>query len=78
MCGHGIFKCPDFEYVGQFYNGKIHGEGRCEWKNGSVYMGSYANGVKEGYGYYIYEDGKSYAGHWKDGQPFQRAYTFAK
>ncbi len=78
MSGNGRFKTQQLEYVGEFNNGRIHGYGKCRWKNGAVYVGNYVDGVKEGYGEYTYVDGRTYKGMWKKGKPFELCYTFGK
>jgi|TARA_B110000263_G_scaffold131501_1_gene114329 hypothetical protein len=52
------------KYVGQFYNGKMHGQGIFYKFNGDVYIGSFNNGLKDGYGTYTYKNGSKYVGEY--------------
>lgn len=52
-------------YVGQFKNGKIHGEGTLFFSNGNKYFGSWKNQFREGKGKMVYANGDVYRGHFK-------------
>ena len=42
------------KFVGKFLDDKLEGEGREEWKDGTVFQGNYQNGLKNGQGKFIY------------------------
>jgi hypothetical protein len=72
--GHGTKTFDDGStYVGEFKDGKRHGQGKHTWSNidGSIdqqYTGEYENGKKHGKGILLYTDGGYYHGLWKDGE----------
>ena len=81
--GHGTETYKDGStYVGEFKDGKRHGQGKHTWSNidGSTdkqYVGEYENGEKNGYGFMLFTDGGNYLGGWKDGiYNGQGKYTF--
>lgn len=47
-------------------DGKRHGEGKFEWKNGDIYEGFFRFNILEGYGKFSWDDGRVYSGEWKD------------
>ena len=46
-------------YTGGYKQGKKHGKGEEEWKDGSREIANYVNGVKEGTAWYFDENGKA-------------------
>jgi hypothetical protein len=60
-----VVKYDNGEYIGEFKNGKRHGCGRYEWKNGNYYDGSWKYGNREGYGRFDWSDGAYYVGNYK-------------
>jgi hypothetical protein len=56
------------EYVGNWNNGKKHGGGKHQYRNGDVYDGEWVEGQKHGQGKYTYHKQSSteYEGDWKD------------
>ena len=61
------FQINDFAvYSGDMLNGKQHGHGIQEWKDGARYEGEWENGKTNGYGTFYHIDGDIYKGYWKD------------
>ena len=54
-------------YYGPLRNGKLHGQGRIEWANGSRYEGSFADGLIAGRGRLQFANGDVYQGEMRDG-----------
>ena len=54
------------KYSGEMLNGKQHGYGIQEWKDGAKYEGEWKNGKTYGYGIFYHPDGDIYKGYWKD------------
>ena len=54
------------KYVGEFSNGKFHGQGTFTHA-GRKYVGQYKNHKKHGQGTYKYANGDKYVGNWKKG-----------
>jgi len=54
------------EYVGEFKDGKKHGQGTCIWNNGDKYIGEFKDDRANGQGKGIFSDGSSYEGGWKN------------
>ena len=52
------------EYVGEFKNGKINGQGTLTYKDGSKYVGEFKNGIGT-QGTFTYADGSKYVGEFK-------------
>jgi len=79
--GYGTLTFSSGEYVGrnylgQFKNGKKHGQGKTSWPNGYSYTGSYRDGNMEGLGTVIWPNGSQYTGHFLDNkQHGQGKYT---
>jgi len=48
--GHYIWKGNHHEYIGNFLDGKFHGEGMYKFGNNQYFKGTYNNGIKEGKG----------------------------
>ena len=57
------------EYVGEFQNGKQHGQGKFTWPDGEFYEGQWKNGLFHGDGIYGTPDGISVAYTFFDGLP---------
>lgn len=59
-------------YEGDFYNGKLWGDGKIYFANGNKYIGEFENGKMHGEGQFYWKDGRSYVGEYvkgkKDGQ----------
>jgi len=56
------------EYVGEYKDGKKHGQGTYIWSNGDKYVGEYKDGEVDGQGTYTWSDGSKYVGEYKDGK----------
>ncbi|HEX6154702.1 MAG TPA: C13 family peptidase [Burkholderiales bacterium] len=54
-------------YFGPLRNGKLHGQGRIEWGNGSVYEGGFVDGLMSGRGKVRWASGQAYEGEFRDG-----------
>ena len=64
----GILTSPnDFEYMGEFKNGKMHGLGVITYADGTQYVGEFKNGTIHGQGVNISADGDKYVGEFKNG-----------
>lgn len=57
-------------YDGEFLNGRKHGQGSYQYKNGLLYEGEYQNGIREGHGA-LYNPGRrlAYEGSFVSGMP---------
>ena len=51
------------KYIGEFYNGKFHGQGIFT-EAGRKYIGQYKNHKRHGLGTYTYANGDIYVGEW--------------
>ncbi len=51
-----------FEYLGEFKNGKFEGKGKYTWANGTEYIGNFKDGKYSGHGHLIFSDGEEYFG----------------
>jgi len=54
-------------YYGPLRNGKLHGEGKLAWANGTVYEGGLADGLMSGQGKVRWANGQTYEGEFRDG-----------
>ena len=65
-------------YVGQFKDGKEHGQGTDAYADGGKYIGQFKDGKYHGQGTRTYASGDKYVGEFKDGARHgQGTYTFA-
>ncbi|MCC5945373.1 MAG: hypothetical protein JJT94_10580 [Bernardetiaceae bacterium] len=62
--GYGEYICEAGRYLGDFQNGKFHGEGQMFYKSGGIYKGSFQQGERHGEGVYIWSDQSRYKGQW--------------
>ena len=67
--GHYIWKDNHHEYIGNFLDGKFHGEGLYKWGNNQYFKGTYNNGIKEGKGEIGFSDGKKCFINFINGKP---------
>jgi len=66
------------KYVGEYKDGKQHGQGTYTWVSGDKYVGEYKDGKQHGQGTYTYVNGGKYVGDWKDGKEHgQGTFTYA-
>ena len=64
-------------YIGEWKDGKEHGQGIFIWADGEEYIGQWMNGKKHGQGTYTYPSGAKYVGQWKNGEKHGRGtYTY--
>ena len=64
-------------YIGEWKDGKEHGQGIFIWADGEEYIGQWMNGKKHGQGTYTYPSGSKYVGQWMNGKKHgQGTYTF--
>lgn len=61
--GYGKFQFANGNrYVGEFSNGKPHGNGILYCSNGNKYLGSWEKSFRQGQGKYIFQEGHEYTG----------------
>ena len=51
-------------YIGNFKNGKKHGEGTIHYYNGDKFIGEFKDGKKNGKGSFTYSSGETISGNW--------------
>jgi hypothetical protein len=75
---HGTAVGPKGQrYIGEFYYGKFHGQGKFIHK-GREYIGQWKDGKKHGQGTYSFANGDQYVGEWKDNKYFgQGSYIYS-
>lgn len=56
------------EYVGNWKDNKMHGQGTRRFPNGNVYTGNYREGKRSGNGRCYYANGDMYVGEWGNDQ----------
>jgi len=56
------------KYMGEWKDGKKHGQGTETYPDGRKYEGEFKDGKQNGQGTYIYHDGRKYEGEWKNGR----------
>ena len=67
--GHGVEKCPEYVYEGNFHDDMKNGQGSIKYlKLGRKYEGEFKNNEITGYGYLIYENKQTYNGNLVDGK----------
>ena len=67
--GHGVEKCPEYVYKGNFHDDMKNGQGSIKYlKLGRKYEGEFKNNEITGYGYLIYENKQTYKGNLVDGK----------
>ena len=67
--GHGVEKCPEYVYKGNFHDDMKNGQGSIKYlKLGRKYKGEFKNNEITGYGYLIYENKQTYNGNLVDGK----------
>ncbi len=65
--GTYIYKDGFAKYVGNFINGRPHGDGICYFSNGERYTGEWAVGSFNGIGTLFMQDGGEVTGIWRNG-----------
>jgi hypothetical protein len=56
---------PGSEYVGNWENNKMHGQGTRRFPNGNIFTGIYKEGKRSGQGRCYFANGDMYVGEWK-------------
>jgi len=56
----------DRTYVGDWQDGKQHGQGSLTFEDGSKYVGGFNNSMYNGSGIFTWDDGGKYIGEFKD------------
>ena len=65
--GRGLYVWKDGgKYLGNFYQGQMHGDGKRLYTSGSVYEGEFSNGKRSGKGIMKFKNGDVYDGEWHD------------
>jgi len=65
-------------YVGEWEDGKKHGQGTYTYSDGPKYVGEYKDDKKHGQGTFIWSNGDKYVGEYKDGEEnSQGTYTWS-
>ncbi|GAX16396.1 hypothetical protein FisN_10Hh371 [Fistulifera solaris] len=72
-CGHGTIEFNGVnqdggEYVGEWRDDKMHGDGTRRYPNGDMYVGNFDEGKREGEGRFYFSNGDMYFGQWKNNQ----------
>ena len=69
---HNCFGTETFtngsKYVGEYKDGKYHGNGTFTFVGGSSYVGEFKDNKKHGNGTFAYSNGSSYVGEFKNGK----------
>ena len=55
------------KYVGEYKDGKQHGQGIKTWAGGNKYVGEWRDGEQHGQGIKTWANGDKYVGEWRDG-----------
>ena len=58
----------DYIYIGEYKDGKRHGQGTFTWADGTKYVGQYKDDKRHGQGTYTFVDGRIVKGIFKDGK----------
>ena len=69
--GHGTREYNNGTYVGEYKDGKRHGQGTYTYPTGDKYVGEWKDGKKHGQGALTYVSGNKYVGEYKDGKPWE-------
>lgn len=63
-------------YVGEFRDGKMHGQGKLTYHNGGEYVGEFCDGKMSGAGREHFSDGNYFKGQYSDGAPVEGTIFF--
>ncbi len=66
--GRGAYTGNQHRYVGEFLNGKMHGDGVFHWPDGRVYEGAFVNEKRHGRGKLTWPDGRVFEGNFVNDQ----------
>ena len=64
------------KYIGEYKDGKRHGQGAHTQANGNKYVGEYKDGKRHGQGTYNWKDGRIWVGEWENGELSGYAITY--
>ena len=67
----------DLNYVGEWKDDKMNGQGTLTEPNGVKYIGEWKDDKMNGQGTEIYSDGDKYVGEWKDGKKHGRGIIYS-
>jgi len=59
------------KYMGEWKDGKRHGQGTMTYHDGSKFVGKWKDGRKNGQGTETYPSGRKYEGEWKNNKPWE-------
>ena len=59
---------PEYFLVGEFYNGKLEGQGKKTYKNGCSFIGNFLHSEESGYGRFIFKNGGAWEGYFSGGK----------
>jgi len=62
------YQIPNTKYIGQWKDGKRHGQGTMTYPDGGKYTGQWKNDKRDGKGKMSYYKGDTYSGEWKEGK----------
>ena len=57
-------------YIGEFKNGKKHGQGTYTFTSGEKYVGEFKDGTWEGQGTFTFSDGRKGVGEFRNDRPW--------
>ena len=63
----GTFTLGNGNYVGEFKDGYMNGQGTATFEDGNKYVGEFKDGFLDGQGTFNWSNGDKYVGEWKDG-----------
>ena len=66
--GKGRFLTPEYEYVGEWINGRPNGVGEIVYVDGTRYSGQFINGMPDGRGEFVTPNGFRYIGEFHNGK----------
>ena len=64
----GVYSGAGGRSIGEMVNGKLNGQGKISFDDGTSYIGTFKDDIRNGYGTQIYKNGDKYEGEWKDNQ----------
>ena len=67
--GHLIFNIKNHEYIGEFQDGKFHGNGVFKYGKFGTFRGNFVAGIRQGAGEWVDSKGVHYEGLYKNDMP---------
>ena len=58
------------KYLGEYKDGKKHGQGTFTYPNGDKYVGEFKDGEKNGQGTFTFSDGRKGVGEFRNDRPW--------